>query len=120
MPDLALRRRIAELRGWGDFYEPIDSPPQTLSGKNPHGIRVTPVPTWDCDPDAALDLWAEIPTYRRIGETPHSIRATQESDGNPFGRIHVADVMAEECPDQKERLCLAIARLWLAWREAQA
>jgi len=121
MPDFELRRKVAKKRGWIDLYEPPSEATGTLSGKNPNGIRIIPVPEWECDLGAAGDLWAEMVWE---GVLP---RATERKsgcylgfDGDGEGRLHWETVDEAEVPDPKERLARAITLLWAAWRGAKA
>ena len=115
MPDLELRRKVAVARGLESLRTGDGC--CALHAKN-YGC----VPEWDCDLSAAGALWAEMAQAGRqvnLSEAPTPdddgfVGAwawdQTESDGAQVG------VAAVDVPDAKERLCIAICKLWLAWK----
>jgi hypothetical protein len=117
MADLALRRRIAELRGWVDLvYIGVG-----WQGRPWPDGGMDDVPEWDCNLAAAGELWAEMVEGRQLirieeGEL-HDTFAWIEPPPGEANSLSII-VEAAEVPDPAERLARAIALIWLAWKEA--
>lgn len=125
MPDLELRRRVAELRGWTDTCITTLGDADGVTGRpEPWQEAGQIVPFWDCDLADAGDLWAEIPALIGVSNSSKGIEegpdeTTAFAGGTPYGTRHLITVATKEVPGPKERLARAITLLWVAWKEAQ-
>ena len=122
MVDFELRRKVAEMRGFSNFKEDPEGfhgqggRDCRLHAKAPNVPYTTCIPEWECDLDAAGDLWAEMVA---AGKT-----LSIDDDGfclsailSPKVSIHIE---FEQVKDPKERLARAIALIWVAWKEGKA
>lgn len=119
MPDLGLRRKVAERRGY-EFRADVTSKfaPQAWALRNGFAI---PVPKCDCDLAAAGELLRDIEADGNWWGFTNS-KWSDDKPTDPWmmsaeaGPIELDDILSsDDVPDPAERLARAICLLWLAW-----
>lgn len=125
-PDLKLRQRVAELRGWTNLLVG----PWSISGTPPGGVTCQ-APRWECDLGDAGHLWQEMSEWAAVngdhlllGERPDEDKRNRRFVHAQFPTRSLVPVRVyfDQFPKStpQELMARAIAVLYVAFKEGLA